>query len=1107
MSKQGKKRAKVDRRRLAAARRWFRPALEILEDRLLLSASWPAWLVAQPAGSGIVTLNAAQALNFSANPSNGTPALAAGTSGAVVNQGAAGGVNWYQFTLTQASEVQVSTLDAAAGTHLDAVLSLYDTEATDPYYPLSFTAPPYDSQQHRLLAQADEAPGAAPVSLSRELAPGTYYVAVSGDGDAYFNPFLAGSGYAGSTGSYRLLVTATPLPLVPTDGPAVLAVDPGLSTTPNSIPVLSSSPLAVFVDFTSPIDPTSVTLLQPGGPTSPPPTVQLTYNPTGQFGDGSDSPVYLTGFHYASDAQELQLQAAAPLAPGYYQLTLAGDPGTASNPVITDPTDTLNLGEDAAHPDGQDFTTTFEVAGSATSHDTSGAAYNLGDVTTSGLVQQTGVIGNDPAYNPSLPQATAAPYLNNPASQVNLYHFQVSGPGSYDLEAEVFAGRIGSTLDAAVSLFRVVTTGAGASLQFVASNDNSNNESLSSNGNSLPLFTDPLLNVGLTAGDYYLAVSASGNVPDAVTPPGTGGVFDPNVSHSGYNGFSTGPYVLNLLVQPAAPAPHVVSTSIPAGATLAAPPTQLTVTFDSPVDVSALANQAFDATSQTTVSGVYFTGPDGQRYFPRLESYNEVTNQATFLLLDRLPNGVNQLHLSGAAGLTGYGGAPLVGNDPSGDYVVSFSVEDPDAPANPLARTGPAAGADPAGVEDLGVLFPHELQDGVSVAGAVPAAAGGSETYTFQVLEFQEYQFTLNGPPSFSGGFETQPGNVQMALTDAAGLPVSTLQGNDPNALFATLQPGSYTITVSRSTGDDSLAVPYDVHVTMLYQHENPPPLSIGATPVLQIRLAGGLSTSPADLGAGPAAGDASPTGSGVFPSDSSLNQVALSLRADPVGGVTGDAGGTLVASTPPAQVQGLSNATASAAGYRLSPGAILAALLVSPLESGADPVSDKLPPSAEAVWSSWKEWLGSCPRWLGSLPGVELPSADVPPLARGEGAPLQAQPSQTGKLWLADRATAPRQVVPPAQVAAAPAPALPTQAEEAPAGVGAETGGSPAGGGFTSWLTWAGTLLGAAVAAVVVWWKPFTSRIPPVPPVRPPLELRPGSLDAGRTKTVVIPQ
>src|SRR5207253_1889254 len=80
------------------------------------------------------------------------------------------------------------------------VLSLYNNDPLD-------SVDLYDPLGHRRLAQAEGAPGDA-TQLTSALAPGTYFVAVSGAGNRDFNPFLAGSGFPGSTGAYRLDMAA-----------------------------------------------------------------------------------------------------------------------------------------------------------------------------------------------------------------------------------------------------------------------------------------------------------------------------------------------------------------------------------------------------------------------------------------------------------------------------------------------------------------------------------------------------------------------------------------------------------------------------------------------------------------------------------------------------------------------------------------------------------------------------------------------------------------------------------------------------------------------------------------------------------------------------------
>ncbi len=514
---------------------------------------------------------------------------------------------------------------------------------------------------------------------------------------------------------------------------------------------------------------------------------------------------------------------------------------------------------------------------------------------------------------------------------------------------------------------------------------------MSSNGQFLPLLTDPVLDVGLTAGTYYLAVSSSGNMPDLnANPPGANDIFTPNVTESGANGSSTGPYVLNVLVQPAAPAPHVVAASIRAGATLTTAPTRFTVTFDSAVNLTALANQADSGsvTTEPTISSVFILEPNGQQVFPGLLSYDAATHQATFLMLDRLPNGVNQLHLSGPDGLPGLGGNPLVGNDPSGDYVVSFTVADPLAPADPLNRTQAPLNEATGTGQDLGVLFPAEVQNGVTVAGTL-AASASSDSYTMQLLEPQEYQFSLDGPPSVPGGPLTPlSADLQIAITDATGAAVVPLPNGNAGTLLVNLAPGFYTIQISRPAGDAASSVPYVMLVTMLYTHDNPPPLSVGSTPFLQIRA---ISDPSAPV---------SPS-SPVVSVPSSTNPfggnalAALTSSTDLAGGITNTTTGSALASAAPLQVQGLGNAPVALASNVPIADVTLVSFAATASSNPTNQVSTgdatALMDFLAAFWNDWRtdEWL---PR--SAAPATSLQPNPQPGLERTDVSRQQSRPS-----------------------------------------------------------------------------------------------------------------
>jgi hypothetical protein len=730
-------------------------------------------------------------------------------------------VDWYQFTLDHASTVRLALLDRGSSS-LVGVLSLYNSDAGD-------FSDQYDPLQSRLLVQ-DSGTATANAGLERLLAPGTYFVAVSGQGNLYFHPNLAGSGSPGSTGDYQLAVTGTDLGLSASDGPVVLTTDPAGGST------LSSSPFVIRADLSGCLDPSTVSGQ----------TVCLLSNPTGNFGNGSDQAVPLAAVNYSGPAKELQLLPQRPLAPGSYEIVLAGN-DSANQPVLRDRAGQA-LGQTAEDPNGQNFTDKFTIAaraGGTTADDTPATAVQVGDLSGAGLTQVAGAIGNDPAYDPTLPNpflqnptaSVQPPYLFNPASGVDLYHFTISGPGRQAFVAEVFAGRIGSPLDSALTLFVRQPDG---SLRLLAENDNTGNPSQAADG-TLPLYTDSTLFAGLTAGDYYVAVSSSGNMPypAAGILPGTNGVFDPLVSHSGYNGYTTGNYVLNLAAVPDAKAPTVVAATPGNGQTLSAPPTQIVVQFNEPVNLAQLA--ASQPTSGGGPPPVFVRGPDGVDRIPRLISYDNTTNQAVFLLLDALPNGLNELHLSAAGGLADLAGTPLTGNDPGGDYVVRFTVDGPPRGTGSDNQLWTAQGTQgPVHSQSLGALFPDELQAATPQGGVwfqrdfSTAPSGSSfvsaDAYTFQILQNREYFFTQAS--TGTGGL------LQMSLMTSGGTPVQLVPQGTGATVLATLAPGMYTLQVSGWTAGEQPDVSYQIQFTLGGSTEDPTPLTAGPAPAYRLVLA-----------------------------------------------------------------------------------------------------------------------------------------------------------------------------------------------------------------------------------------------------------------------------
>ncbi|HZT78711.1 MAG TPA: DVUA0089 family protein, partial [Gemmataceae bacterium] len=668
--------------------------------------------------------------------------------------------------------------------------------------------------------------------------------------------------------------------------PVILATElnPGpVITDPGQAASTDRSPVVLRVDFSGAVDPS---LLVAGS------TVQLT--------DANANPV-LFATHYSPDTNQLELSLAAPLAPGTYTLSVQGFSA---------------LGQSG------DYSASFTVTGiegAAAADDTAATAHALGDITGGGLVSVNGFIGDDPYYSfftdPSAPLTFSDNYAG---ADVDMYRFTVTGPGTYAFLAEVDAGRIGSPLDPGVSLFRLEADG----LHLVAVNDNGNNGAVSNvdplTGSVFtPLQNDAALYAGLTEGTYVLAVSSGYNTPDPVQGRQVGldpsdpnydpnnSVFDPNRSHSGQagpgdcNGFTTGAYVLNLRVLPAGDAPRVVAVTPAEGSGPLAPPSQITVQFSKPVNVAQLAYQSYGLASVDRLDAVYVVGPNGRDYYPRLQSWDAATNTATFLLLDALPTGANELHLSGALGLTDYAGNPLAGNDPSGDYVVHFRVCDPlhPDPGTPLNLTDQEPNNNYLQAQQLGSLFSAtDLQQGVTITrdlSANPQAAAqdaGTDCYQFTVSQARQYFFTLTG----SG----MPAGTAPLILDALGNPVLTTRTTVGSgvAVLAQLAAGqTYYVCVGGWAPAQAAGVQYQLRISIGNAPENPTPLSFGSAPLVSIRPVNSAPPPPVSLPVPP--GSTSPTTPALFRGTGSVFLAnaflpGSSLLAGPVGGLPAVGGG-----------------------------------------------------------------------------------------------------------------------------------------------------------------------------------------------------------------------
>ena len=285
--------------------------------------------------------------------------------------------------------------------------------------------------------------------------------------------------------------------------------------------------------------------------------------------------------------------------------------------------------------------------------------------------------------------------------------------------------------------------------------------------------------------------------------------------------------------------------------------------FSEQVNVRQLAESAFHQVGQNTVRAVFIVGADGQQYFPRLRSFNSMTATARFQMLDGLPNGASELHVSGALGLTDGAGLPLVGNDASGDFVTRFTVADASRVGVPTQRSNSANNDSFATAQDLGTLFPHELQTGVTLTRDATTNAGQaadtSDFFRLELLQTQSYFFTLT-----NRGSGDAPA-IEILDADGHVVPLAAQPGG--HGLLGFLRAGTYALHVGSWTTASAANVRYQIEIELGGASENPPPLTSGAAPAIGFQLVGSgpVSQPPIAVVFAPTIHTSSPIPSGLM--------------------------------------------------------------------------------------------------------------------------------------------------------------------------------------------------------------------------------------------------
>ncbi|MES2789074.1 MAG: Ig-like domain-containing protein [Planctomycetota bacterium] len=715
-------------------------------------------------------------------------------------------VDWYSFTLLVSSEV---TLDSTFGT-----IGLYNNASRDPLDRLNPLG-------YRLLAQ-ETSLGSVDAQITRTLAAGTYYVAVSGKGNSYFNPFLADSGLAGETGAYTFQFTSAAQASPVGGDPAPLTVD--------------ASPLGVRVGFAG----------------------NLSFSPTVELTDAAGNLVSLSWTNFNSAISELQFAPNKALTAGNYTATIKDSTGAVRM--------TLQVRVPSA------------TAGSLDQgNDTPATATDLGELESSGLVQVAGIIGDDTYYDFSSLDPS-----QRPGNDVDLYHFRINSTSGVGLIAEVFAGRIGSPLDAGISLYRLNPT--SGKLEFVTGNNQTQNSSKGTDG-SAPLVQDPAIVAGLEAGDYYLAVSSGFNtVSPTENQPGRVGVFDPTQSHSGFLGFTTGQYILNLRTVTIGEPPQVVSVSIPNQSTLPSAPAEFTIQFNEYINIAQLAMSSYSQNGQSIVPGLYIQDSQGNRYSPHLISFDAETFTARFRMSDRLPPGRYQLHIDGSQGLTNIVGTALVGGTSSVNFTVTGKTAG--TAGNPSTWTYDPNTDATGSTQQLGILFPNELAAGVAVVRNAGTGSNrvndASDEYRFEVLKSGRYYVSLSG--------NKLPAGTGFDVLDLQGNVVGSATIEDGGIALLALKAGTYVLRVQGWSASAARNANYRVAITSLSNNDDPPPLFSGPAPAIGIRLAtavdpgfpggpvgGGTGGGGVGPGAGiPGIGNSDSLSFSHSPNDYNLNRLGL---------------------------------------------------------------------------------------------------------------------------------------------------------------------------------------------------------------------------------------
>jgi hypothetical protein len=406
---------------------------------------------------------------------------------------------------------------------------------------------------------------------------------------------------------------------------------------------------------------------------------------------------------------------------------------------------------------------------------------------------------------------------------VQLYKFTLTPDHFWRVGAEISAHRIGSPLNAALTLF-----------------DADGHPIKSSVLGRPDAPGDPYLFSGLSAGTYYLGVSAD------VNRPGLPGAYDPSSGNPGSDTSTNpgGPFTLRLAADPADAAPAVLGVRLDHANPLDAAPTGFDIQFNTPMDVIGTNGTIFQKTTQ----GLEVLDQSGRSWPIAAIGYDESQCQLTYIFRQRLPQGKYSVVLPPSGGLSDLAGhRPIAAGHPAG--VLATFVVGPNQPSS-----------DPT---DLGSLFPQDVLAGLSRQATV--APGATATFHYANLYADFYKVGLD----FTGG----PVQVSVTLNGAPIVQQTVTAPIAPTSSLFRLPVGDYYVRVT-NLGTHPTKVSTTLTIAQ-FSWESLLENGIGQGPALSLRL---VSPTP-DLTANTDPPAASPTplltsgpSAAVIPFSSSAN-------------------------------------------------------------------------------------------------------------------------------------------------------------------------------------------------------------------------------------------